>query len=147
MAPPAWKQPKAGAVPSGLKQPKIAEDPQAYSNMKACWRVRAIRLSSPYGWHELTLEELGEIQQKLAMFESMTWNEIFVIARKQNHAIPVSKLRCSIARKWMERNMPDQDTLWTLRLSGAERVWGVLSGGAYQVIFWDPEHLIFPTEK
>jgi hypothetical protein len=147
MGAPSWKQPKAGAAPTGLKQPKIVEDPLSYKNLKACWRVRSVRLSSPYGWHELALAELVEVQQKLAMFESMTWNEIFVVAKNRNHPIPVSDLRCPEARKWMAKNMPDQETLWTLRLSGAERVWGVLSGGAYQVVFWDPQHLIYPSAK
>ncbi len=103
-------------------------------------------MTTPYGWHELTLAEVMDIRGKLASFETMTWNEIFVIAKKQNHDIPVSKLKCEKARRWMEKNMPDQPTLWTLRFSGAERVWGIFSGGSYQVIFWDPKHLIYPTK-
>jgi hypothetical protein len=47
----------------------------------------------------------------------------------------------------MARNMPDQPYLWTLRFAGAERVWGIFSDGAYQVVFWDPEHRIFPTKR
>lgn len=77
----------------------------------------------------------------------MTWNEIFVIAKKQNHPIPVADLRCNLAREWMKKNMPDQDRLWTLRFSGAERVWGVFSDGVYQILFWDPKHLIYPTNR
>lgn len=141
------KHPRAEAVPSGQKNPTYAAEPQSYNHLKACWRVRNIVMTDPYGWHELTPEEVADVRQKLGNFESMTWNEIFVGAKKQNHAIDVSALRCPHARRWMKDNMPDQPTLWTLRFSGAERVWGIFSGGAYQILFWDPEHLIYPTER
>jgi len=101
----------------------------------------------PYGWHQLTRDEIIYIQGKLSDFETMTWAEIFFESKKQNHAIPVSELRCDKARRWMQRNMPDQPTLWTLRFSGAERVWGIFSEGCYQILFWDPDHLIYPTNR
>jgi hypothetical protein len=47
----------------------------------------------------------------------------------------------------MKRNMKEQLELWTIRLSGAERIWGIFSEGAYQIVFWDPNHLIFPTQQ
>jgi hypothetical protein len=147
MASQNWKQPKAEATPSGLKQPKVASEPISYNHLKASWRVRHVNMAAPYGWHQLTPVELAVVQEKLSQFETMTWNEIFVVAKKQNHDIPVADLRCEKARRWMNRNMPGQPTLWTLRLSGAERVWGIFSEGAYQVLFWDPEHLIYPTSR
>ena|ERR1700677_4816935 len=136
-----------GANPSGDKRPAIAADPISYLHLKASWRVRHIQMATPYGWHELTPQELVYVQGKLSDFETMTWNEIFVLAKKQNHDIPVNELKCEKARKWMEKNMKGQPTLWTLRFSGAERVWGVFSEGAYQILFWDPKHLIYPTQR
>jgi hypothetical protein len=141
------KRPAFGAIPTGLKQPKVAEEPQSFNHLKASWRVRNVQMIQPYGWHELTVAEILYVKDKLGSFESMTWNEIFVIAKKQNHDISVADLRCDVARRWMARNMPDQPTLWTIRFSGAERVWGIFSGGAYQVVFWDPKHLIYPTNR
>ena len=114
---------------------------------KATWRLRCVQMVDPYGWHQLTFKELIYIREKLSAFESMTWNEIFVDSKKQNHDIPVSDLRCEYARRWMRRNMPDQPTLWTLRFSGLERVWGIFSEGGYQILFWDPKHLIYPTNR
>jgi hypothetical protein len=141
------KNPSLGYVPTGNKLPVIASEPISYNHLKASWRLRSVQTVDPYGWHELELQELLELRTKLSSFESMTWNEIFVEGKKRNHDIPVAKLKCDNARRWMLRNMPDQPTLWTLRLSGAERVWGVFSGGSYQIVFWDPEHKIYPTEK
>jgi hypothetical protein len=140
------RQPKEGATPSGIKQPRAVEPP-SYMDRKAAWRLRRVQMADPYGWHQLKHEQLIYVQEKLSAFESMTWNEIFVDSKKQNHDIAVSELRCGHARRWMRRNMPDQPTLWTLRFSGAERVWGIFSEGIYQILFWDPEHLIYPTNR
>ena len=43
--------------------------------------------------------------------------------------------------------MEGQDTLWTLRFTGAERGWGIFSEGVYLVLFWDPLHLIWDTPR
>lgn len=104
-------------------------------------------MATPYGWHELSPEEIVYVQGKLSTFEGMTWKEIFVDAKKQNHPIDVCDLKCDEARKWMENNIKGQPTLWTLRFSGKERVWGIFSEGAYQIVFWDPKHMICPTER
>ena len=136
-----------GASPTGVKLPKTVVEPQLYNDRKAAWHVSRLRLANPYGWHELPLERIQYIQEKLAHFEKKTWNEIFVIEKKHNHAVSVADLRCPLAKSWMRKNMPDQDFLWTLRLSGPERVWGIYSQGVYQLLFWDPEHNILPTQK
>ena len=146
----AQKKPKivrpSSVVPSGLKEPKAAFDPDSNLNRKAAWRVHRIHMADPYGWHELNVGSVLDIKEKLSHFESMTWNDIFTIGRTRNHKILVEKLRCPKAKHWMKENMPDQDSLWTLRLSGAERIWGIFSDGVYQIIFWDPKHLIYPVQ-
>jgi hypothetical protein len=141
------KQPKTEANPTGEKIPRTIVDATSYYDRKASWRVSNIQLVDPYGWHDLSLADVEHVRSKLALFETMTWGEIFDKARDRNHSIPVSKLRCRKAQKWMERNMKDFNTLWTLRFTGPERIWGIFAEGAYQVIFWDPQHLIYPTSN
>jgi hypothetical protein len=140
------REPKAGISVLGRREPKIAE-PVDLMHLKASWRVNKVQMVDPYGWHELGLEGIEEIRTKLAYFETMTWNEIFVKGNKRNHSIVVSDLRCPHAKRWLADNMPDQPELWTLRLSGIKRIWGIFSEGAYQVLFWDPLHKIMPTLK
>ena len=141
------KNPTFSAIVSGVKTPTIAAESINYMHLKAAWRIRHIQMVTPYGWQEISSEKLVHIQGKLSLFESMTWREIFVDSKKQNHPIDVCDFKCPNARKWMEVNMKGQPTLWTLRLSGRERVWGIFSEGAYQIVFWDPDNKICPTEK
>ncbi|QMV18848.1 hypothetical protein GOB94_09255 [Granulicella sp. 5B5] len=141
------KKPKAREVPSGEKNPKIASEPSLYDDRKAAWRVAKIQLTDPYGWHEISANDASQIKVKLAVFEKNSWKELFVRDARFNHRIQSDQLKCPIARKWMAENMPDQPYLWTLRLSGSERIWGILSEGAYQVLFWDPQHLIWEVPR
>jgi len=138
------KGPKAFESISGNKEPAIAERVE-FLHLKAAWRIKRIQMADPYGWRKLTPGEVSHIHEKLSYFETMTWNDIFIVAHKRNHRIPVNELRCPHAKRWMNINMPDQLELWTLRFTGIERVWGVFSEGAYQIIFWDPTHQIMPT--
>ena len=136
--------PKASESILGNFQPKAVEQARSMS-LKAAWRVNKIQMADPYGWHDMDSQTLGYIRGKLSAFESMTWNEIFTVAKKQNHSISVESLKCRDAKRWMQENMPDQTELWTLRLSGKERIWGVFAEGAYLIVFWDPNHKIMPT--
>lgn len=138
------KGPKIFERVPGTKEPAIAERVD-FMHLKAAWRVNRIQMVDPYGWHVITSEQINHIREKLSDFETMTWHEIFTVAKKRNHRIPVCNLRCPKARQWMKMNMPDQTELWTLRFTGAERVWGIFGEGAYQIVFWDPSHQILPT--
>jgi hypothetical protein len=140
------KQAVFGATPSGKKVP-VSTPPPLYDHHKAAWRVSRIQIADPYGWHEMTPEEVAYLKGKLGTFEKNTWHEIFVRDARFNHCISAADLKCQVARKWMNDNMPDQDYLWTLRLTNKERIWGVLSENAYPIILWDPNHLIWEVPK
>jgi hypothetical protein len=140
------KYPKILERVIGAKEAKITPG-TSFNDRKAAWRIHKVQMVDPYGWHELDLNQIRYIQSKLGEYEKKTWNEIYTIEKHWNHPLPVSDLKCPKAKKWMRENMPDQDTLWTLRFRGAERVWGVYSEGVYLVVFWDPNHQIWKTEK
>jgi hypothetical protein len=140
------KQVKVSEIPQGRKEAKSAPEEPAMSR-KASWQLNRAQMADPYGWHDLSLKEVLYVQVKPSELERQTWAEIFVKRKHWNHSVPVSQLKCPEARKWMRRNMPDQTELWTLRLSGAERVWGVFGQGTYLLVFWDPDHLIWDTPR
>jgi hypothetical protein len=143
----ALKEPKAVHQVLGKKQPTIASEVSLYGEGKAAWRVSRMQLVGPYGWHELDASGIEKVKTRLASLERSTWNDIFVRDARNNHEIPVNTLKCATAKKWMAENMPDQPSLWTIRVTGKERIWGILSESAYQIVFWDPEHLIWEVAK
>jgi hypothetical protein len=86
------KQPRAKEVSSTSKQPKIAVDPQDYYQKKPAWRVSRMEFSDPFVWHVLDADGFSCIWEKLGNFETMTWGEILLVAKKQNHNVAVDKL-------------------------------------------------------
>jgi len=135
-----------GLAPRGGKIP-VESPAVSYNHIRACWRLQRLQLIDPYGWHELTAAQLLYIREKLIEFEAKDWNQIFIVEKKHNHSVAVADFDCPKAREWMRRNLPDQDLLWRLRLSGPERVWGILREGVFHLMFWDPGHEIKLSEK
>lgn len=98
----------------------------------------------PYGWHTLSAQQLSYIQQKLSHFESMTWSEILIKSKKFNHSVEVGKI-CSEARNQLLNASIYVDEVLSLRLSGTERIWGILDRGIVELLWWDPDHKICPS--
>lgn len=141
------KKPKLGLSPLPKKEPRYTHSPDSFLNEHPAWRLRLVEMEGPFGWHEITSEKLTEIRQKLANFESMTWNDILVIAGHQSHLIERYRI-CGPAQDRLEEiKQDDVDELLSLRLAGKERIWGILDGPILRVLWWDPDHQICPAEK
>ncbi|MEG3991395.1 hypothetical protein QUA13_30500 [Microcoleus sp. S28C3] len=106
-----------------------------------------MELASYYGWQNIDGEKLKEIQTKLSNFESMTWREILVDSKKQNHTVPINKLSKLARDRLTEMNLDDLDELTSLRLSATERIWGILNQGVMELLWWDPKHEVYLTQK
>jgi hypothetical protein len=76
----------------------------------------------------------------------MTWTEILVQAKKQNHSIKVEDI-CSTAQQRLEALGLLLDDVVSLRLSGRERVYGYLENGVLILLWWDPLHQICPSMR
>jgi len=77
----------------------------------------------------------------------MTWREILLDAKKQNHFLGVWTICPGAQKRLEELGYGDLKKIVSLRLSGKERIWGVMEEGALSVLWWDPEHTVCPVEK
>ena len=126
------------------KEAKKAFNPDSYLEMNPSWRVAMLELCDPYGWHELSLQDVRTVRDRLSAFERMTWREILIDAAHQNHHIPLERLSRE-AQNRLEELGQEVDELLSLRVSGAERVFGILDREVFRIIFWDPDHRICPV--
>jgi hypothetical protein len=46
-----------------------------------------------------------------------------------------------------EINLDHFDGLWELRCGGKERIWGLLDGHCFYVVWWDPAHTVCRSRK
>jgi len=127
------------------KTPKGLPQPDWWSRNPA-WRIGRLEMRDPFGWHQLDEATLHDVRGKLAHFEKMTLNEIFGVARDRNHPVPVGKL-CSAARSRLSELRLVVDQVYSLRLSGEQRVWAILIENVLHLLWWDPEHSVCPSHK
>jgi len=139
------KKPKARIEPSPTKQPKVAYNPTSYNHLRPSWRISKIEMIGPYGWRNIDAETLIYIHGKLANFESMTWNDILIKNKKNNHSVEIDKLSSTAKARLTEIQLEDIDELVSLRLSGKQRVWGILDQGVLILLWWDPNHQVCPS--
>ena len=142
------KRPVVSVEPTPKKQiptkPGFDENPH---KLRPAWRVSAMEMRDPYGWHHLDGIMIHYIRDKIRGFEALTWNEILVRDRDRNHRVETWKL-CKDARdRLAELKLEDVEELVSLRLSGTERIWGVLEHNILSILWWDPFHDVCPSLK
>jgi hypothetical protein len=70
----------------------------------------------------------------------MTWSDILIKSKKQNHSVPISSLCNKAQMRLKEIHCDYIDELLSLHLTGMERVWGILDQGVMTLLWWDPKH-------
>ena len=141
------KKAKFKAEPYPSKTAKIASDPDSFNQMNPSWRISKIEMVDPFGWHNLSTQQINYIKDKISDFESMTWNQISIVGKKQNHSVAIDQLSKKAQKRLIEINIVDIDELFSLRLSGKERIWGILEKGVLNLLWWDPNHEVCPSYK
>lgn len=143
---PKHKRPSILAdIPKTKKIPVASRED--FGRLNPAWRVNLLEMCDPFGWHRVDGQTLQYIRGKLSLYESMTMNEIFVRDKKYNHAVSVNKLCPEARRRLRDLRLDDLEEVHRLRLSGAERVWGIRDLNALILLWWDPKHEICPSDE
>ena len=140
------KKPKQRFDPhERAKQPRDRGGALNVVTQKFSWSFAAIDLDGPFGWRHVDLVQLlTEIVPKLHEHESMTWGEI---EGSRSHFVEIDKLSDAARARLTEIEKDDFGDLFSLRLSGASRVWGTRTSARFDILWWDPNHLVCPSVK
>lgn len=99
----------------------------------------------PFGWNLCAShEQFLLILKKKGQIESMSFTDL---GRGGSHAIESWKL-CKEAKDRLEfLKLDDFDELYSLRLTGTQRIWCIREGGTnvMRVLWWDPDHRVCPS--
>ncbi len=107
--------------------------------------------------HRLIIQALShsifydKIYPKLKDFEGKNWNEIQreyygnEKRKTKHHAIPVDHLVKDAQNRLKVLGIRDIDELFSLRLDGKFRIFGIRKFGCLQIIWFDPNHEICPA--
>jgi hypothetical protein len=131
-------------------QPSVSKKPVAVESFDPCQTVKwCFRLfDRGKHWHrdQYTEETFREVAHLLKDYSDRTWGQIEQ-DRNRDHAIEVSKLCKEAQRRLEELNLDDCGPLWRFRFSALKRIWGIRAGRFFQVLWWDPQHQVYPVEK
>lgn len=141
------KAPQSVAAFDPQKRPVAPVDLQSVYGLRPSWRLGRLEYKGPFGWLKLEPGEVERVLRTLAQFEALTWGEILIKRKYYNHHNQVSQLS-PVAQKRLQEIFPGLDELLSLHLSSEERVHGILQErGIMLVLWWDPEHQVYPVEK
>lgn len=128
------------------KAPRLGVNVEKLTEMNPSWRLSRCDIEGPFGWGEVNIEQLcSTIVPKLKNFESMTWGEIQQ-QRSQIHPMNTGDLSDVARRRLEEINQDDIDMIYEFPLSGKERIWGIKKGPVVFLLWWDPNHQVYPTQ-
>ncbi len=113
---------------------------------KPAWQFRQIDWSGLWGWHKLEANKWQEILTKLGHFETRTWADIK--SDGNNHSVDIQNSpNPEVLKRLAEIHQDDIDELFSLRLSGKERLWGILDNHILKILWWDMNHEVWPSKK
>lgn len=140
-------KPVARVKPKQGKHPVTAADPaEAARRETVSWRFSIADFDgSDWGWHEVATIKAREIHTKLCGHETMTLAEFFT--KPGTNKIPTERICKEARERLMDLNRDDIDELFELRLGATERVWGTMTGSVFNLLWWDPEHTVYPVKK
>lgn len=134
--------PVAGSALTG--KPTPAPKPVVVANGRPVWLFSSIDFDGPWCPKKLTGNDLVWLVDRLRDKEMMTWHEI---EADGSHHIATERVISDARKRLREIRRDDLDRLWSMRLGGKERLWGVKNGDAFSILWWDPEHEICPSAK
>ena len=106
--------------------------------------MRRLELVAPWGWGEVDQGTLHEIREKLGNYETMSFKQITQNDGAGCHEINISELCPEAQKRLVALKLDDVDTLFAFRITKAKRVWGFRSGYVISLLWWDPDHKVYP---
>ena len=143
----AKKRVSTPAVPRKETPHRLALPGAENSDARICWRFCHVDHDGPWGFGKVDAPMLRDILDKLAHFESMTINELFNFSSYPGTDYDVASLPTTAALDRLEEiGLSDMTKIHRLRLRGERRLYGFLVGHVFHVVWWDPNHEIWPSK-
>lgn len=101
-----------------------------------------------------TADHAPEVFSKICDFAQLTWREIESHTtggkkrHRKHHDMPINKICDDAQADIKKRNLGERfgDAIFRFRLSGERRLWGFRQGRVFHVVWWDPDHEVYPSE-
>ncbi len=137
------KHPKIKHKTSKKNEPRVKL--YDYGNETVSWKLSFIDKGGDWGWKKIGHRRWEEeILPKLINFESKPWAEI---VGKNNHLIPVSNIIKKAQDRLVKIERDRVEELFSLRLDGKTRLYGIRDRATFKIIWFDFNHEICTSHK
>jgi hypothetical protein len=140
---------RGGRLPRSVLSPAesravraLPANPRARSPV---WAFRIVDLGGPWCWSVLGGAVLAEVLARFRDLESMTWEQID--GPTGSHGVELASLCRQAQQRLSTIHQDDASELFSLRITGRRRVWGILDEHVLRLLWWDPEHQVCPSLK
>jgi hypothetical protein len=142
----AKTEPRAPELPR-KETPRLPELPGASTSAdRVCWRFTHVDHDGPWGFASLGADGWLALLGQLAQFETMTITELFHKGDYPGKSYdPATLPDPRAARRLEAMRLTDMTRISALRTQGRPRLWGFLVGNVFHVVWWDPEHEVWPS--
>lgn len=146
--------PHLHATPAGKHVPSSATTAVEVNNARVRWTCHQMDIveckEDGRRW-SLSAKEAETILRFLTDLGQKTWGQVMAekdsYNRPMNHAHPIGELAKPARRRLEELYEDSEEYLFRFRLGGAQRLWGIRSGDTFRVLWWDPDHQVYPVGK
>lgn len=130
------------------KRPRAVEvDGAEPGRRRLVWRFGEIDDEGSWALSRIGRERLKVLLGHLRSFESMTVNEVFAPNSEHGKRYRVEDLPKAASDRLVEIGRDDETEIARLRCGGKPRLYGFLRENVFHVLWWDPQHAVWPTRK
>ena len=135
------------------KMPKWEVEGDSYYEKTPVWAFSKSDFKHNKWGLETNNDQLLRIIKKLKDYEGMSWRQILSDtagrrAAPKNSEKNITQIIDEAQDRFQELNLLyEHDSIYSLTVDGAVRLWGVRTSNIFYIIWIDPEHEIYPVGK
>lgn len=121
-------------------------DKERVEEKKISWKFSIIDTGGKWTFKNIEKDFFWDhLLGTLKNLESQTVCE-FIIP-KHNHKIEKCSLCNKAQRRLIKIKLDDYDEFYSVHIDSEKRLWGILEGSYFKILWWDPHHEICPSKE
>ncbi len=136
------------AIPAG-KRPVVTQATSEDDSLRVSWRFGDADRNGHWAWSRETMspEDARDVLEFIHEMDKLTWAAASVGHRARAKRIDVSGICADAQRRLLDISRDDVEWLWEWHITGPKRIWGWRTGHVCHILWWDPEHTVWPTTR
>jgi hypothetical protein len=131
-----------------VKEPRsLRIDAANVESRSLVWRFGHLDDDGDWCLSQIGTDALRGLLDKLKSFETMTVGEVFAPGSEHGKRYAVEDMPSQAQHRLLAIGRDDETEVARLRCGGKPRLYGLLREHVFHVLWWDPEHEVWPSTK